>query len=273
MGVTPNAPHCPPWLTASSKLSSWSPSKSPPQPSCPRGHQLMTRLTPSLRVVPPPVPSPQATASAEVPERVHHLFVSLWLLQPLKHSLFSHSGGNKSNEKNDCAICSPSFSPALARQFVSLTLSDTIPWAAAGKPSNLGAFPIPYGLSPAQGALQEVCNLKKKHQGASLRVEARSKGRRICFCAGNEVNSGSKLLHGLESSWDQLGVLRTPKATPVIQRGATNDITGVSREGCGHFAAQKKGWTSSKGKGENGLRMVTRISFSQWVGWEINRGD
>lgn len=112
----------------------------------------MTHLAASLRALPAPVPSAQATASAEVPERVQRLFVSLRLLQPLKRSLFSHSEGNKSNEKNDCAICSPSFSPALARQFISLPLSDTIPWAAAGKPGNLGAFSIPYGLSPAQGA-------------------------------------------------------------------------------------------------------------------------
>ena len=155
--------------------------RKPPCPSCPKGHQLMRHLAPSLHVLPPPVPPPQATASAEVPERVQHLFVSLRLLQPLKHSLFSHSEGNKSNEKNDRVICSRSFSPALARQFVSLTLSDTIPWAAAGKPSNLGAFSIPYGLPPAQGAVQEVCSLKKKHQGASLHLEGQSKGQRSCF--------------------------------------------------------------------------------------------
>lgn len=165
-----------PWRTAFSELSSQSRSESSPQPSCPRGHQLMTHLAPSLRVVPPLVPCPQAMASAEVPERVQHLFVSLRLLQPLKHLLFSHSEGSKSNEKNDCAICSLSFSPALARQSVSLPLSDTIPWAAGGKPSNLGAFSIPDGLSPAQGAVREVCNVEKKRQGASLCLEGQSKG-------------------------------------------------------------------------------------------------
>lgn len=35
-------------------------------------------------------------------------------------------------------------------------------------------------------------------------------------------------------------MLGTPKAMPVIQLGAINGIAGVSREGCGHFSAQKK---------------------------------
>lgn len=35
-------------------------------------------------------------------------------------------------------------------------------------------------------------------------------------------------------------MLGTPKTMPVIQCGAINGISGVSREGCGHFSAQKK---------------------------------
>lgn len=122
----------------------------------------MTRLAPSFHVGPPPVPSPPAMASAEVPERVQHLFISLRSLQPLKRLLFSHSEGNKSNERNDCAICSPSFSPALAKQFVSVPLSDTIPWAAAGKPSNLGAFSSPDGLFPGTGSWARGLQLGKE---------------------------------------------------------------------------------------------------------------
>lgn len=122
---------------------------------------FMSKGTPAGDTSPPiplhcatQIPSSPATASATVPERVQHLFISLRLLQPLEHSLFSHSEGNKSNEKNDCAICSSSVSPALARQFISMTLAATVPWVAAGKPSNLGAFPTPNGLFPVQGALK-----------------------------------------------------------------------------------------------------------------------
>lgn len=176
MGVTPSTAHCPPWLTASSELSLWSHSKSLPL-------SLMSKGTPaddaSL-----PIPLCSATSgpffpsysiscgAGKSPTPIHQPVIA-----PAPQALaFLLSEGNKSNERNDRAICSRSFSPALARQFVSLTLSDTIPWAAAGKPSNLGAFSIPYGLSLAQGAVQGSCKLRRKHQDAFFLFEGQSKG-------------------------------------------------------------------------------------------------
>lgn len=132
--ATPNTPH-PPGLTASSELSFYSPS-----PSCPRGHQLKLHITSSLCILPPLTPSSQIPAPAEVPGRAQPLLSSD--CSTPEAFAFLPPEGNKSDERNDGAICSRSLSPALTGPFVFVTLSH--------------ATPVPFPWHPQEGGNRSI---------------------------------------------------------------------------------------------------------------------
>jgi len=275
-GVAPNTPRCHPWLTASSELSSWSQSKSLPHPSYPSGHQLMMHLNPSLHAVPPPVPSPQATASAW---RQYNAYSSACdCFSPWSTCFSPILKAIKVMRRMIVPSAPQAFHLHWQGNLFPCLRQTPSPGQQQASPEIWVPFPSHMGFHPAQGDLQEVCSLKKKHEGASLHLEGQSKGWRICFWAEDEAKSGSKLLHGLELSQEQVGVLRTPKVMPVIQCGAINDVTGLSREECGYFTAQKKGWTKQAEQEVRG-RERKAWGWSQGfrsligAGWEINSGD
>lgn len=163
------------------------------------------------------IPSPPATASATVPERVQHLFIILRLLQPLEHSLFSHSEGNKSNEKNDCAICSSSVSPALPRQFIPVTLAVSVPWAAAGEAQRSGCLSHPKWAFPSVRSSARGLQLEKEtprcipllgeteQGGREVALEMRGILARNCFMVWSQAETsrgaGHPKSHASRSTW------------------------------------------------------------------------
>lgn len=82
-----------------------------------------------------PIPNFQIPAPAKAPGRAQPL-LSRDCSTPEAFA-FLPSEGNKSNERNDGAICSQRLSPALTRPFIFVTLSQKSP----GQPRNCRAFP------------------------------------------------------------------------------------------------------------------------------------